>query len=134
MIVRSILSKFVCKNDFENDFEIIFKKNDFEIVLQKNDFEIVIFEERFRNRSSKITISKITIYFLFFVSKLSVGISFRHFYFLFFLSYSFNGCMLPRYSDGGQNRIVLLASIDFPICYLLSFKPFTFVKTFGFYV
>ena len=44
MIVRSILSKFVCKNDFENDFEIIFKKNDFEIVLQKNDFEIVIFE------------------------------------------------------------------------------------------
>ena len=63
MIVRSILSKFVCKNDFENDFEIIFKKNDFEIVLQKNDFEIVIFEivifeERFRNRSSKSTISK----------------------------------------------------------------------------
>ena len=40
MIVRSILSKFVCKNDFENDFEIIFKKNDFEIVL----FEIVDFE------------------------------------------------------------------------------------------
>ena len=28
---------------------------------EKNDFEIVIFEERFRNRSSKITISKITI-------------------------------------------------------------------------
>ena len=25
---------------------------------EKNDFEIVIFEERFRNRSSKITISK----------------------------------------------------------------------------
>ena len=66
MIVRSILSKFVCKNDFENDFEIIFKKNDFEIVLQKNDFEIVIFEivifeERFRNRSFRRTISKITI-------------------------------------------------------------------------
>ena len=51
MIVRSIFSKFVCKNDFENDFEIMFKKNDFEIVIFEIDFEIVLFEERFRNRS-----------------------------------------------------------------------------------